>query len=232
MGFVKHTIPMTSSKLLTKFLVKNRDKVQAKKYYERRSHHYEQHISKGILSHLRKRERDAVLRYARFSTNDHRTLIDVGCGGGFFALEAKKHGLTVSAVDISEQMIEAIYGKVDEAWVDDIETIQLQKTFDTVICSGVLDFVVDPEQAFLSLAKLVSPQGQLILQAPRISRWSFIYHFEKWLFGLNVNFYSIHWLFKQAQIHGLRLVDYCYPLPHNLVILFERPGSGPIRVDK
>lgn len=157
---------MNFSKLATKFLVEDRDKNQARDYYESQSHNYNQHVSKGLFSLLRKRERNAVLRYAQLDTSSHHTLIDVGCGGGFFALEAKKHGLTVSAVDFSTRMIEQLQGKVDESWIDDIETLQIQKTFDVVICSGVLDFVLNPEQAFLNLAQLVSPQGQLIIQAP------------------------------------------------------------------
>jgi len=213
---------MNFSKLAHQFLVEDHDKDQARSYYESQSHNYNEQVSRGLFSLLRKRERNAVLHYAQLKKHSEHSLIDVGCGDGFYALEAKKYGLTVSAVDFSSQMIQKINGKVDEAWVDDIETLQLPKTFNIVICSGVLDFVLNPQQAFSNLAQLVSPQGRLIIQVPRTGHWSFIYGFEKWFFGLKVNFYSIPWFLKQAQTHGLQLIDYHYPLPHNVVILFER----------
>jgi 2-polyprenyl-3-methyl-5-hydroxy-6-metoxy-1,4-benzoquinol methylase len=209
----------------TSFLVREIDKSRAITHYHRLSDRYDRAVTRGPLRYLREREHQAVLRFARFDDRSKATVLDVGCGGGVFSLAAKRAGLHVSSVDLAPGMVQKIGGQVDEAWVGDVETLQLPRRYDIVICSGVLDFVLNPEVAFENLAALVAPGGRLVVNAPRSGPWGWIYRMEKAALGIRVNLFSRAWFERQSQRCRIRLRDTIRPLPTNEVVLFEHPGS-------
>lgn len=219
--------PSNESSMQTRqFRVQNPDKKRAFQYYEDRSINYNERVEKGpFASWVRNRERNAVLGLAGLGEDPKNKMIDVGCGGGFYAKEAKKKGLHVSAVDFSPGMIERLKGIVDCCWVDDIETLHADSTYDIVICSGVLDFVLHPEIAFSNLASLVNADGKLVIQVPRAGLLGWIYRMEKRFARIDVNLFSVTWFSEQARKHGLRVVACRHPLPHNMVVAFERLPS-------
>jgi 2-polyprenyl-3-methyl-5-hydroxy-6-metoxy-1,4-benzoquinol methylase len=152
-------------------------------------------------------------------------MIDVGCGGGFYALAAQKAGLHVSAMDIAPGMVQGMKRQVDQAWLGDIETHHCAQTYDIVICSGVLDFVMRPELAFRNLAGLVGPEGRLVVNAPRAGLTGWIYRLEKRLLRVEVNLFALAWFEQEAEKHGLQLRRFTHPLPTNRALLFERPAA-------
>lgn len=200
------------------FQVTATDKSRAADYYESTAQHYNESVSKGPLRYLRDRERQAVLGFAAVSDPTSKTLIDVGCGGGFYALAAKKAGLRVCAVDIAPSMIEAIKDKVDHAYVSDLESIRTNETYDIVVCSGVLDFVLDPELALRNLSTLVAPAGRVVIQVPRAGFAGWIYRLEKRVLGIRVNLFSVDWFNEISAKCGLEVLDFTYPLPTNMVV--------------
>lgn len=210
------------------------DKKRAVHHYEKLSKAYDSAVGKGPLRLLREREREAILKFSAIHDPTARTLIDVGCGGGFYALAAKQAGLRVCAVDLASGMIEKLKGLIDESYVSDLDSLELQSQFDIVICSGVLDFVLNPERAFHNLCKLVTPGGRLIIQAPRSGLWGWIYRLEKSVLGIQVNLFSVAWFKEQGAGSGLKLTDYRHPLPTNQVVLLvrelnshQRPSTPP-----
>lgn len=208
------------------FRVQERDKRRALDYYDGLSSAYDDHVAKGLLKYFRDREHRAVLGFAGLDGPAKRRLIDVGCGGGFYALAARRSGLHVSAVDLAPGMVQRLESKVDEAWVGDVEKLQVTSTYDIVICAGVLDFVLDPERAFKNLAALVAPGGRLVVHAPRAGVAGWIYRLEKKALGIEVNLFSLAWFATEARKWGLQLVAYEHPLPTNRVLLFERPAAA------
>ncbi|MFM8269162.1 MAG: class I SAM-dependent methyltransferase, partial [Pseudomonadota bacterium] len=150
---------------------------------------------------------------------------DVGCGAGFYALEAKKRGLIVHAVDMSPQMVKKLENQVDKVHVFDIESIPTEQKFDRVICAGVLDFVKNPELAFSNLCQLVAPGGRLVVLCPRQGLGGLYYRCEKYFVGIRVNLFKSDWLSSLASKHGLKLAQISYPLPTNMALLFTRTSS-------
>lgn len=205
------------------FRVRDVDKRRALDHYEGLSARYDTSVARGPLKLLRERERSAILGFARFDDPTKKTVIDVGCGGGFYVRAAKSAGLRVSAVDLAPGMVEKLAGTADEAWVSDIESLDTANKYDIVICSGVLDFVLDPETAFKNLAALTTPGGRLVVQAPRVGVAGFIYRLEKRALEIEVNLFSLAWFETEARKQGLRIAGYSHPLPTNRVVLFERP---------
>lgn len=207
------------------FRVQVQDKMKAIEYFEKVSNQYDETVSRGILRIPRDRERKAVLELSGLVRDRVGSLIDVGCGAGFYALEAKKRGWKVRAVDASQGMVLKLLGKVDEVEVADIEALSMHEQFDRVICAGVLDFVLRPESSFRNLCQLVAPGGKLIVLAPRKGPGGLFYRVEKWFFGVSINLYTLGWFKELAGRSGLILVDFEYPLPTNMAVAFERPSK-------
>jgi SAM-dependent methyltransferase len=201
-------------------------KKRAIAHFEKLSGDYDDIVSRGPLGWARGRERAIMLEFADLS-HPELSMIDVGCGAGFYALNAKRAGMRVWAVDSSPGMLEGLRDRVDEIRVADIETLSLPATFDRVVCAGVLDFVSNPERAFENLLRLVSRAGRLIVLAPRSGPGGLLYVGEKLLFGLRVNMFTVAWFRNEAAKHGFILARCAFPLPFNMALVFERKGVVP-----
>jgi SAM-dependent methyltransferase len=202
------------------FRVTESDKRKALAYYSNISHDYEGVVSANpILRFFRRREREAIESY--LDIHRAKSLADVGCGSGTWALHGKQNGLWVKAIDANERMLDRLKTKVDATEVADIDGWSPKETYDRVVCAGVLDFVLSPEKAFESLCKAVAPGGRLVILVPRTGFWGNYYRLEKALIRVRVNLYSPRWLEAEARKYGLILVGKRVPLPSNLVAAFE-----------
>ena len=203
------------------FRVQQSDKVRALSHYEKSSAHYEAEVSRGLLRFMRDRERASVLRLLG-PLRAGETFLDVGCGGGFYSLEAKRAAMSVCAVDAAAGMVDKLSSEIDEAHVRDVETLQLDgRTFDRVVCAGVMDFVQGPETAIVNLMRHVAPGGVLVVLAPRTGLQGIYYRLEKFAVGLRVNLFTADWFETIASPHGFRMTALDLPLPHNLVVRLE-----------
>jgi 2-polyprenyl-3-methyl-5-hydroxy-6-metoxy-1,4-benzoquinol methylase len=196
------------------------EKKRALGYYSRIADGYHRRVARGPLSPLRHRERAIVLELARLIPG--LSLADVGCGSGYYALEAKRRGLRVCAIDAVPEMLAQLEGDVDEVRLFDLDSLRPWRAFDRVICAGVLDFVANVEQAFANLCALVAPGGWLVVLAPCVGPGGWVYRAEKALFGLRVNLFAPVWLQDRARKHGLRPAELRRPLPGNVALSANR----------
>jgi uncharacterized membrane protein YbhN (UPF0104 family)/SAM-dependent methyltransferase len=207
------------------FRVQQSDKVRALSHYEKSSAHYEADVKRGPLRFMRDRERASVLRLLG-PLRAGETFLDVGCGGGFYSLEAKRAAMLVCAVDAAAGMVDKLAREIDEAHVRDVETLQFDgRTFDRVVCAGVMDFVQEPNAAIVNLMRHVAPGGVLVILAPRTGFQGFYYRLEKFAVGLRVNLFSADWFAVAAANHGFLVTSLDLPLPHNLVVRLEPKSS-------
>ena len=204
--------------------VTHQDKQRALEYFENHAVVYSKKVTKGPLSLLRNIERNAVLKFAKLD-EPGASMIDMGTGSGFYALKAKEAGMIVHAMDASPGMLSLLQDRVDRLYHADIDSFQIKKTFDRVVCAGVLDFVINPEVALKNLCQLVAPGGRLVILVPRNGLGGQFYRLEKLILNTRVNLYSIQWLESKALVYGLHLMNHAKPLPTNLVALFERPRT-------
>ena len=102
------------------------------------------------------------------------SVADVGCGPGFFTLPAAEIvGPTgrVYAVDISEQMLQAVRDKARGAGLHNIETVLAEESAiplpDAAAQFAILAFVlheaVQPDAFTREVARLLAPAGRLML---------------------------------------------------------------------
>ncbi len=213
---------------MMQFRVDAEEKQRSVHYFQSQSDAYHRSVEKGLLKHLRARERGVILDLAGFRGGSARTMIDLGCGTGIYALAARAAGLHVTAVDISPRAIDQLQGRVDVAVVGDVEHL-VSGTYDVVVCSGVLDYVSDPRLALGNLCRLVAPKGRLVLQTPRAGIGGRVHAFlVRRKDGLRVNLFTLKWLVREAGLCGLELARWRYPLPHNLAATFTRPNNPEV----
>ncbi len=225
-GAIRRGALRSITSLLEDFQGNARDRGRVIRYYEARSRDYSGLVQRGPLRYLRHLERSAVLELARLDDDTKETVIDVGCGDGFYALTAKRAGKWVHAVDIAPGMVERVRGRVDRAEVVDLGSFDPSRTYDIVICAGALDFVPCPEAAFRQLCRLVASSGRLVVQLPSADWMGLFHRIEKGLCGIRVNLYRREWVEDRAGRCGLELKRWRRPLGSSMVLLFE-PG-GPL----
>ena len=150
------------------------------------------------------------------------SVLDVGCGPGLYAKPLKRRGHEVWAIDFAAEMVAMVTGHVDHASVADIETFDLGRTFDRILCLGVLEFVAQPEAVFDRLRDHLAPMGRLVVLVPRQGFGGWIYKREKRKHGLTVRLCSESMLRRWGDGAGLSYVGRRIPFIHNLVVVFQK----------
>jgi 2-polyprenyl-3-methyl-5-hydroxy-6-metoxy-1,4-benzoquinol methylase len=97
------------------------------------------------------------------------SLLDAGCGVGYFTAHARDLGFVVEGVDFSPSAVEqARATSPDIAWhVSDLETFAPARTYDGVMTIDVLFHIVDDgtwARTVQNLGRLIRPEGPLIIQ--------------------------------------------------------------------
>jgi SAM-dependent methyltransferase len=97
-----------------------------------------------------------------------RTVLDVGCGSGFFTAFYLGRGATVTGVDIAPTSVERLQQRHPGSRfiLSDVSEVALDQRYDLVNAFDVLYHIVDDaqwERALLNLAGAVAPGGRLLL---------------------------------------------------------------------
>mgnify|MGYP002631133589 CR=1 FL=1 len=102
-----------------------------------------------------------------------RRLLDVGCGTGTLAALLKKERGLVEAAGI--EIVEAAYHvaktRLDKVLFGSIEDMDLPYEdghFDCILCADVLEHLVEPELALKKLARVLAPDGVIVISIPNI----------------------------------------------------------------
>lgn len=98
------------------------------------------------------------------------TCLDLGCGGGLIAEPMARLGAQVTAVDASAPAIEAARRHSDKAglaidyrWALPEELAAWDERFDVVLALEVIEHVADADAFFAAVARLLKPDGALIV---------------------------------------------------------------------
>jgi SAM-dependent methyltransferase len=102
-------------------------------------------------------------------------MLDVGCGTGHMTVEALKAGYDVTAIDISNKMLELTKEVVvAENFYADIQKVDIQndhkffksKVFNNVVCLDVMEHLVDDSITIKNLYQVLDEKGRLLLTVP------------------------------------------------------------------
>ena len=102
-------------------------------------------------------------------------VLDAGCGGGVYILALAKKSKHVVSLDISKAMIEIARTNVKSFSLQnttslilgDIESLPFKdERFDSIVCSGVIEHLLNMYQGALELARTLKNGGHLTLLFP------------------------------------------------------------------
>jgi 2-polyprenyl-3-methyl-5-hydroxy-6-metoxy-1,4-benzoquinol methylase len=103
------------------------------------------------------------------------SLLDLGCGCGFFLKEARERGWQVSGVDPSEKSIAYARSLIgDNAVCGTLDNVPTGRRFDAITLINVLDHMVDACQQLQKVQDLLAPEGIIYLRFPNGSFHSFV----------------------------------------------------------
>ncbi len=123
---------------------------------------------------------DALERQLLFALIDPvagKTVLDVGCGDGELALEMVRRGAIVTALDADPAMIATARRRTEltptpmQLIEGQVENLPFgEGTFDFVVAVTVLCFVRDARRAIAEMARVLKPNGRLVVG--ELGRWN------------------------------------------------------------
>lgn len=122
----------------------------------------------------RQRMQTAAAWARELATAPGLAALEVGCGSGLMAVELARTGFAVTATDSSAQMLEtartvvAEHGLADRVALDQADVHRLpfpDGHFALVVALGVLPWLHDAKAGVAELARVLAPEGVIILTA-------------------------------------------------------------------
>lgn len=146
-----------------------------------------------------------------------KTVLDVGCGTGFFSGRFAGHGARVYALDVSEGNArlagKLLYERGARPLCGDSHALPLQEaSVDAVFCSCVVEHFSDPKSFFKEVHRILKPGGEFHLTVDIRPRATF------WLYRLGFFFD--------------RLYDPHHPMLHKATALSDDACTEFISLDK
>jgi glycosyltransferase involved in cell wall biosynthesis/ubiquinone/menaquinone biosynthesis C-methylase UbiE len=119
-------------------------------------------------------------------------VLDAGCGSGVFSIYLAQKGCNVTGIDGSEKMIELCKYHSAENNVEitlhqislPFEKIDNYEKKDLIVCSSVLEYIIDYELVIKQFKQILNPKGLLIVSMPNQESWyrkaeKYIFKFTK-----------------------------------------------------
>lgn len=109
--------------------------------------------------------------------------LDVGCGVGWLTRQyAKLTQGQVIGIDFSKESINGARSKAIEEGLNnlkfevmDAEELRFENnTFDCIICSEVLEHLLNPQKALDEMNRVVKPTGQIVITTPNPWNWNMV----------------------------------------------------------
>jgi SAM-dependent methyltransferase len=106
-------------------------------------------------------------------------VLEIGCGAGHLTMQLAERGLRIDAVDASPAMVDATAARAGEQGVLDRVTVKVADVhqlpfatghFDLVVAVGVIPWLHSPSDAVAEMARVLRPQGSLVLTADNGAR--------------------------------------------------------------
>ncbi len=165
-----------------------------KEYYDKVARKYSSMITSGVGGNMKRREMDCLMTL--LSPKKGETILDAGCGSGFYAKLIRNSGAKILCVDISSEMVETVRRTGLEAEVHDIESMDLGRKFDKILCAGPLEFCRNPAKALRNLRHHVTNEGCMVLSTLSVSPFGFVYWIYHLSHGLRINLFSLRWIVR------------------------------------
>ncbi|MBU0489938.1 MAG: class I SAM-dependent methyltransferase [Bacteroidetes bacterium] len=161
------------------------DKTNIGKYYKAESYISHTDTSKGLISKLYKKVRNITIKkkynLVMKVSGSPASLLDIGCGTGFFLSYCQEKGLAVQGVEPDEEARK--YGAekyglyvFEEDWLRQVP----DRKFDVVTMWHVLEHVHELKTRMETVRRILNPGGTVIIAVPNAESPDAQYYTEKW----------------------------------------------------
>lgn len=111
--------------------------------------------------------------------NPNAAILELGCGNGATGALALRRGKcsTYVGIEMFEPMGQDARKALTTVHVGNVETMELPyppATFDALICSEVLEHLIDPEPVLQKLAGLLKPGALVFASSPNVAHWRIV----------------------------------------------------------
>jgi 2-polyprenyl-3-methyl-5-hydroxy-6-metoxy-1,4-benzoquinol methylase len=171
-------------------------------FYARTSGRYARRRPHGIREPVLARQRKRIVELASPRASD--SVLDIGCGAGQIAALLRPMVASICGVDASPEMVALARPWLDEESHALLETLDLGRKFDLIVCCGVFDFVDDPAAGLDAIRRHLAPEGRAVVSAAAVSLIGIGYALVRRLQGVRVRLYTPHRLRALAAARGLR----------------------------
>lgn len=166
-------------------------------------------------------------RLAKITRNNrpHSSMLDIGCGYGFWLNFCKERGFDVLGIDVSETAISWVkhHFKIP-VMISSVESFSSEITFDAIVMCDVLEHFLEPVEQLIKLRDMLSDDGVLYIQVPNLIGFKLRngqgYHlpYHIWQFSLR----SMKNLLNKS---GFEILDnYCGVM--GVIGVYENGGPG------
>ena len=160
-----------------------------------------------------------------------KSLFDFGCGYGEMLLFAKEQGMEVSGIEVAPDAVEYLKTQGINVFLSDINVdfnkLNIQKKFDIVYMSAVLEHLREPAKILMDIRKhLLSPEGVLVIGVPNEfnvfqTTANKLYQLNEWWISYpeHINYFSCDTLKKLLEATGYEIADIISSFPLEMFML-------------
>jgi 2-polyprenyl-6-hydroxyphenyl methylase/3-demethylubiquinone-9 3-methyltransferase len=175
-----------------------------------------------------------------------RSVLDVGCGSGWFSQWAAARGAHVTSLDMGVRLLDQTRRKCATRAVaaDACHLPLASDTFDAVISSECIEHTTDPRLALREIHRVTRPGGVLVVTVPN-QRWHFaitiantlklrpFHGYENWLHWNELRDELDRAGTRIEQLRGFHLVPPIIPVTRPLLRALDAYGRslGPIMLN-
>lgn len=164
----------------------------------------------------------------------NKKFLEVGCGLGYFSLEAKKRNAKVTGVDVGEKLLKICKKKVPSGKFILASGADLPfkaNHFDAVLCTEVIEHTEEPIKVIDEVIRVLKPGGVAVITSPnKVFKplFDFLGIVGARKYEGNENWFSIDSLKEVINSHNVditneRYFNFFYPM--KLLDFFERFSS-------
>jgi ubiquinone/menaquinone biosynthesis C-methylase UbiE len=201
-------------------LIRHWGNMDARAYFDRKAKIYDNERNSGPIGALVTREKQIVIEL--LEPQEGESLLDAGCGSGYYSELMAAKGCLTYGVDISGKMIENLKTKGLPGEVANLEDFNLDKTFDKIVCGGALEFVPDLQKTLHAIMRHMHSGSRFVLVYPRISTFGFLYRLFHLSHGVRIRVFSRKKLDRKFINAGLQIQKECISGPVSRVLLARR----------
>jgi len=147
--------------------------------------HYNNYPRGSVTDLILKRYNELLDSFEKFRKNNN--IMDIGCGDGFFLMEAQKRGWNVFGIEVSESSVD-VCRKMNITMFSEFNVNHIgNEIFDVITMFEVIEHLQNPFQFIPSVYSLLRKGGVLYLTTPNFnsltrrilkSEWSVIDYLE------------------------------------------------------